>query len=185
MRLFISIEAPPAVIEQSVLIQNTLKQLNIFEGTYVAPQTMHITLAFLGEVADEKLSDIILNLEKLRFKQFEVKTDGIGVNSWHHTTVIWLKILSQELGALASEINSCLKDYVQRENREFKSHLTLARIKNVRNKRLLQDILENLSINPILSWQINEFYLKQSVLSEAGVTHTIIKKFALFNQFPS
>ena len=54
MRLFVSTELQTEII-RIIRIQKELKKLNLFEGTYVRPENLHITFAFFGSVEDEKI----------------------------------------------------------------------------------------------------------------------------------
>ena len=55
VRFFVSIEIPENVIEKIKEIQRVLPE---FEGKFIEPENLHLTLKFLGENSEERLKEV-------------------------------------------------------------------------------------------------------------------------------
>ena len=79
MRVFIAIHFPKEV--QMVLYQRVqdLKKASI-RGRFTRNENMHLTLAFLGEIASERVEEVIkiMNQVASEHTSFEMKLGGLG-----------------------------------------------------------------------------------------------------------
>lgn len=79
MRVFIAIHFPKEV--QMVLYQRVqdLKRASI-RGRFTRNENMHLTLAFLGEIASERVEEVIkiMNQVASEHTSFEMKLGGLG-----------------------------------------------------------------------------------------------------------
>ena len=78
---------------------------------------------------------------------------------------------------LQRQIDEKLKDLFKPEKR-FMSHLTIARIKEIKNKKRFLKELPNIKI-PKIKFQIDNFYLMKSMLTSAGPKYEIISEYKL------
>jgi 2'-5' RNA ligase len=74
-------------------------------------------------------------------------------------------------------VEESLGDLFESEER-FMGHLTIARVKNVRDKKEFLNVLKEINI-PRIKFKINEFYLMSSVLGEKGPKYSVIEKYKL------
>lgn len=176
MRLFVSIELQPEIIQEIIRIQKELKKLNLFEGTYVRPENLHITLAFFGSVEDEKIPIIHERLSSLLLPACDIHLTGLGVNSLSRPHVLWITIDSPLLYNLAHAIGELFPEYA--EQRAFNAHITIARMKKVFSKQQLREFLTALPIAQ-LRWQTGEFSLWQSETFPEGPVYTLIAQYPL------
>ena len=134
VRTFIAFELPENVIACLKNLQYALKRYGI-NIRWVNPENIHLTLKFLGDIPIEKCSEIesAIKLVTKAFEPLALSVKGIGVfPSIKNARVLWTG-LSGEIEILvnlqqnleAQLVNLGLK----KENRPFKAHLTLGRIK--------------------------------------------------------
>lgn len=177
LRLFVSIDMPIAVQEIITSIQQQLKESTLLEGTFVKSADAHLTLHFLGSVAVNKIPSIIQALEHIQMPVLQVCLGNIGVFRTHQQiNIIYLDLINPTLAALAKQINTQLAEFVTKEERQWMSHVTIARIKKVYDRLTLLSILEAIKL-PNVCFEIQEFLLKQSVLSSEGPSYTILARF--------
>lgn len=97
---------------------------------WVNPELFHITLNFLGEVADDKLPNILTLLEKTRrlSPPFSIKLNRTGVfPSWRAPRVLWFGVDRQgerQLQEIATGLG----------NSQLTPHLTVGRVKGALNE---------------------------------------------------
>src|SRR5213082_56367 len=77
MRLFIAIELPSKIRKELKDMQNELRSL-ASTAKWVAPESIHITLKFLGEVPEKRLEEIDESLGGLSWKPFTISVHGAG-----------------------------------------------------------------------------------------------------------
>jgi 2'-5' RNA ligase len=58
LRLFIAIEMPPAWIDALAAVQDQLRRRGLERLRWVRPEGIHLTLAFLGDVAEQRVPDV-------------------------------------------------------------------------------------------------------------------------------
>lgn len=64
------------------------------------------------------------------------------------------------------------------DDKEFSSHITLARVKSVINKEGLVEYIRNMHLKN-LKFEVNEFLLMKSELTEFGPIYRVIERFKL------
>lgn len=172
MRLFISIEIPQEIKKEIEKIQNCLPE---FQGKKTEFENLHLTLKFLGEVSENKLNEIKSALSQVKCSSFETKIYQLGFFSPSQIRIIWLSMSNCEI--LQKEIDEKLSNIFSKEKR-FMSHLTIARIKEVENKKRFIELINKINI-PEMRFQINHFNLMQSYLKSSGPEYKILEKFNL------
>ncbi len=176
VRLFVSIELPEPVIEEVKRIQKELKQLDLFEGTYVRPENLHITLAFFGSVEDAQIPSIHERLSSISLPAYDIKLKALGVNSLSRPHVLWITVEAPLLGTLAEQISELFPEY--REQKPFNGHITIARMKKVLNKSRLKELLTVFPLHEH-AWHAQEFALWQSETLPEGPIYTMMATFPL------
>src|SRR3954447_16915982 len=77
MRLFLAIDLPDAVREHLAGVQSRLKQIGV-KASWTAPTNLHITLKFLGEVAERGVAPLVESLSLVRVAgRIEVAAQGL------------------------------------------------------------------------------------------------------------
>ncbi|MEM4605742.1 MAG: RNA 2',3'-cyclic phosphodiesterase [Candidatus Pacearchaeota archaeon] len=165
MRVFICLEIPKEIKKIIKKIQEDLPE---FEGKKTEEENLHLTLKFLGEVNSEILKKIKESLSKIRFKKFKAKLGKIGVFDDNFVRIVWIKV--ENCNDLQKEIDENLYDIFEKERR-FISHLTIARVKKLKNKN---DFLRKLELIEFSKndFLVDSFYLKESILTKEKPIYT-------------
>lgn len=166
MRLFIAIDIPDPVQQQ-------ISQLYChFHGvSWVPPERLHITLAFLGKVQKNRLPQLNRQLEKVYFEPFTLHCDRFGS---FRSGDIWLGVTPEEqITQLQQTILNVLDEIdMGFEGRPFKPHITLAYTQK-NEEHLVLNVLENRRTFKTLSFQVDHFNLKSSWRRPSGTLHRI------------
>ncbi|SDI40410.1 RNA 2',3'-cyclic phosphodiesterase [Propionivibrio dicarboxylicus] len=101
-----------------------------FGGRPTRAETVHMTLAFLGEQPEVRLADIVAAANTLAFAPFDLPLDRLG--AWRHNRVLWAgcRAAPDALSALATGLHAVLAQADVRfeaESRPFNPHVTLLR----------------------------------------------------------
>ena len=176
MRVFIAIELPEEAKAEIERIQKELKKQNLFEGKLTEKENLHLTLKFLGEIDEAKIEEVKKRLREIKFPAFNAVLREAGVFSEDFVRIVWIKLEGNVTG-LQKEVDSALKGLFKPEFR-FMSHLTIARVKSVKDKKRLIDYLSSAKIKRI-EFPVSGFALKKSELTEKGPIYTDIERFKL------
>ncbi len=172
MRTFISIDIPEEIKGEIIKIQDKLPE---FYGKKIDPENLHLTLKFLGEVNEGKIDKIKRKLGEIDFNKFETEIDSIGIFSEKFIRIVWLHL--KNCDDLQSEINDKLEDLFEKEKR-FMSHLTIARVKHIKNKKEFLEDLRKIEI-PKIKFVVDNFRLKESVLLKEGPRYDTLGEYTL------
>jgi RNA 2',3'-cyclic 3'-phosphodiesterase len=182
-RIFIAVKTEPG--ETLLRIHSSLRSLLASERiTWTDPANIHITLAFLGETEDVliKVVSIMLKQKCTGFGDFSFSLKGTGIfKNYRDPKVIWIGIEhSEELVKLYNEINGGLNDAgFKTEVRPFRPHITLGRIKSIKNPEAMRSALEKYKDAFIQEIQVKEVILYESILKPTGPEYRVIGKFIL------
>ncbi len=187
MRSFVAIELPENIKEFLTGIVSPefpLQGVNI-----VSKENFHITLKFLGDVGEKLIPEIIQILRNVatEFFPFILKITHPGIfPDKYKPRVIWMGTENTEtLKKLARRIDEAMENLgFKREERDFKSHITLARIKNPKNgKYLFEKIRKQFSSLDVnshsLNFTVKEFVLMKSTLTSKGSIYSVLERFSL------
>lgn len=172
MRTFISIDMPEQVKKEIKKIQDSLPE---FFGKKTEFENLHLTLKFLGEISDEKLKKVRERLREIKYKKFETEINEIGVFSEKFVKIIWLHLSNCD--ELQKQIDEKLKELFELERR-FMSHLTVARVKNIEDKKKFLQELKKIKI-PKSKFVVESFNLKKSTLTPEGPVYEILESYEL------
>ena len=145
---------------------------------------MHITLKFLGETQEahiDRIAEVIKeSIENI--KPFKITLENTGVfPKPSYIRIIWIGITGGEnLKIIADYLNNHLVDLgYKKENKVFTPHLTVARVKNPGDRKLLMETIEKYR-NKIFSEEtVEKIYLKKSTLTPKGPIYNTIKEIKL------
>lgn len=180
MRLFVAIEIS-AEIRQRINEFVTRLQSRLTNARWVRPEGLHITLKFLGNVADERRAVIEQALRRINATRFEVSLHRIGVfPNPRSPRVLWVGIDSgRELANLAKEADNVLASLdFEREKRAFTPHVTLARFKEGTRALNVGSALPELDLT-FGTMTATEFHLYESKLSPRGSSYSKLASFQL------
>lgn len=172
MRCFVAVKFPDEILEKIEKIQ---KELPLFKGKLTEKENLHLTLKFLGDIDEKKLDKVKERLRNTRLENFEAEIDSIGVFSEAYVRIIWLHLKGAE--KLQKKIDEILSGLFEKERR-FMSHITIARVKNLDNKKEFLELLNGIKFEKI-EFPINEFFLMKSDLNKKGPVYKVLERFNL------
>jgi RNA 2',3'-cyclic 3'-phosphodiesterase len=180
MRLFIALDLPDAVRRALADLIAQLKPESP-SAHWVRPESMHLTLKFLGETDPQKLDSIRATLAKIHsVRPIELHFCALGFfPNELKPRVLWTAVeASANLFELAAAIEETLEPLgFPRESHGFVPHLTLARINSAKGIENLVRAADALKSYDFGSTQETEFHLFESVLKRSGAEY---KKLATF-----
>lgn len=128
-RLFSAIEIPRRIAERLTTLRSGLSG-----ARWIAPENYHLTLRFIGDVDGATARDFTNALGEIDLPPFELKLNGLGSFGGNKPRNIFVEIEpSPALDALqrANE-RAARKAGLPPEGRNFKPHVTLARLRGAR-----------------------------------------------------
>jgi 2'-5' RNA ligase len=178
VRTFVAVFPPQRVREALFRAARDLPASNAFR--LIGPEKLHITLKFLGNVAEDDLIRVEQALEQLRGRHepFEVSTSGFGAfPSEKKARVLWAGVGdgSGPLRAVAQSVDDLLEPAgFEREKRPYMPHLTLGRARGQGAK------LAGESVDPpALRFSVSSVDLVESVPGKGGVTYSVLETYSL------
>lgn len=182
-RTFIAIKVDPEPLFLN--IDSTLKALLKEERiTWVEPSNLHVTLAFLGDTEEVMINIASILLKKICTDvcEFSFNLQGTGVfRSYNDPRVFWCGIAhSQELINLNKQVMIGLADAGFRmEERYFKPHITLGRIKSIRDISRLKNAVDQFQSTLIQKVFVRDVILFESILKPSGPLYKPLGRFKL------
>ncbi|MHA1778703.1 MAG: RNA 2',3'-cyclic phosphodiesterase [Candidatus Heimdallarchaeaceae archaeon] len=177
-RIFIAIDFDDEEIKKN--IQSVQKELDKTNNALklVNPEIIHLTLAFLGEQTDERVKEVEKILEEIDFSPMKLRLQGIGVfPNMNYIRVIYTEVMGdvEILEGIHKSLKTKLKSKsFKLDSKPFKPHVTIARVKNVRNKENLRLTLNKFQSINIGAMEITSIKLKQSFLRPQGPEYTTL-----------
>ena len=165
------------------------------EARWVRPESLHITLKFIGEQKPDQVAAITERLRSVRGSGFEIQLGGYGFfPTAKAARVFWIGIQAgAALAELAASIDVAVAELgVAREERAFSPHLTLARAGgrsgDPRRRKgdapnsvfaVLQKRLATMGELEFGRMAAEKFFLYESQLSPRGSKYTKLERFGL------
>ena len=152
MRLFLAVELPQelreALSETSALLRDSVR------GRYVAPDSLHVTLAFLGEVMWSEVETLVGLLETVagRHHAFEAALGPLGTFGRARRATLWQGFVAgkDELCALAHDLR-CELSYAGYafDEKTFLPHVTLMRVADVTSGVLPMPVVASATVGRV------------------------------------
>ncbi len=154
IRLFIATPISSEVEKELARIISVLKNAG-GPVKWVEPSNIHLTLKFLGDT-DEKL---IPQLKKIiddiatTYKTVPTTLNTLGAfPNLSRPRVYWIDLRGgdAELGKIAAALDNAIHELgFEKENRPFRSHLTLGRVKFPKNLQRQNEAVKNIRVIPV------------------------------------
>jgi len=151
---------------------------------WVAPERIHLTLKFLGDVDMARVAAVNALLEDAASaRPFALTAGGLGVfPSVKRPRVLWMGVTGEtaRLIDFARLIDARLADLgFEPEKRRFRAHLTLGRFKGKTDPKRLTDVLVSAAGNEGVAFTADRVILFQSELKPTGAVHTPLAAYPL------
>ena len=184
IRTFIAFELPEKIITFISKVQKDLQSRGL-KVKWVRPQNIHLTLKFLGNIneTDTEIVGKAIRESANGYSPISLTTKGIGVfPNIKRPRVIWIGITGQtkQLISLQKGLDEKLDAIgFPKDNRPFKGHLTLARVKGRINPQRLIDAIKYYSEFESETFIADNIYLFKSDLKSSGAVYTKLMSIAL------
>jgi len=178
IRAFIAIKISAEIQAKLRDVQAKLKRSEA-HVSWMSPENTHLTLQFLGNIEEEQVPQIVSQLQEsvklVAPFQFQVGYAGAFPNL-SYPRVIWIGISDDAAGSLKTlqeDISARLaKMGFEQEERRFKPHLTLGRVKSQKNKSNLVRAIEGVVNIWLGEVGVDAIYLIRSDLKPTGAEYT-------------
>lgn len=174
MRTFVAIDLDDDVKRPLAALQARLKP-HCPGLRWVDPAKIHLTLKFIGEIADDRILDIGAALDELaaQCRPFQIAIEQVGVFGQNGPVkVVWVGVSDDEHGALPRCHDLCerLLDPlgIPREHRPFRPHLTLARNRDLRQSETIRRAVELHAELRVGVQEVESVTFYQSILTSRG-----------------
>lgn len=131
-------------------------------------ETLHLTLAFIGDVAPQRLADLIAVGNCVEATPFTLRLDCLG--GWRHNRIVWAGAQScpAPLAGLVERLNGALETAgFAVERRPFAPHVTLLRKAHTQ--------VSARGVEPI-DWRVDGFALVESLQTSAGAHYRTLSE---------
>ncbi len=182
-RLFVAIETDPVVKDGLEAAIEGLEMRGV-RAKWCRRDRFHLTLRFLGHVEVPRIGEVKEALGRAAegFSPIDFTVEGLGAfPNARRPRVIWAGVKEPEAGrmaALARRIGKELKGLgIHGDDKPFKPHLTLGRVKDPAGARGLAEALEKME-TPSFGGERTARSVKlfRSELRPAGAVYTVLKE---------
>ncbi|MFA5077380.1 MAG: RNA 2',3'-cyclic phosphodiesterase [Candidatus Micrarchaeia archaeon] len=171
MRIFVAVDSPPWIKKKLAMTQ---KELPLEGVRLVAPENIHVTLKFLGEVSAKKIPSIEQRLGAIEHEDFEIRVKGLGAfPSEEYVKTVWAGCKGAGLKGLAKKVEDALDEFPKEE---FTGHLTIAR---VTGKAPLKGIFNDYRDFRFGFFNAQKFRLMASALTSSGPKYSVLAQYPL------
>jgi 2'-5' RNA ligase len=194
MRLFIALDIDESIRQRIALFMDGVSPFAP-DARWVTPESLHVTLKFIGEQPDRSVDQIQLALHSVAASTTQIHFRGYGFfPTAKSARVFWIGMdAGPQLAALAATIDDAVAALgIPKEDRAFSPHLTLARsrvgsgaprsLTTDKPNRAFERLQEKLASRPTPEFGTmtpREFFLYQSQLSPKGSKYTKLAAFDL------
>jgi 2'-5' RNA ligase len=129
MRVFIGLDIPDAIRSRIGEYMQSVRELAP-DARWVRTESLHVTLKFVGETAENRVMEIQETLRQVKVPPFEIEFKNVGFfPNPRSPRVFWIGIhASEALPQLAAMMEQKLEKLgIAHEEKTYKPHLTLAR----------------------------------------------------------
>ena len=167
MRVFIAVE----ILKEEILKKIQIFQKNIqIDAKPIKIDQIHFTLEFLGEINQVKYDQVKSVMEKISFSSFDISLKGVGgFPNLKNPHVIWIGIDdngAKKLISIANEIGMKLTELGFENEKKFKPHLTIFRVKKKIND--ISVMMKEYQTVEFGTQTVSKIKVKRSVLSPKG-----------------
>lgn len=178
LRVFIAVDPGKSIRSRCVSLQETLARTST-KVRWVKPESIHVTLLFLGEVDERQLVPVCQSVAQTcaAHDDFVMAVDGVGCfpnRRRPHTIWVGIGAGTQNLVALHDALEPPLMELgYRREDRQYTPHLTLGRVQGPSTPQLTEALTKQ------LAWHggeiaIEEVLIMSSELRADGPIYSVI-----------
>lgn len=179
-RAFISVPIEPngKILSLMEELKRSEKSLKVVDAG-----NLHVTLKFLGDTDPSFDDRIVQAIERVvdGRKIFGAQLRGMGVfPSEKYIKVIWLGVDSSGiLEEISSDLNNVVKKLGFRSEKNFKGHLTLARVNSARGKKKITRLIDANRDTRMMFFPVEAIHLMKSTLTPQGPIYEVVRRVPL------
>jgi len=175
IRAFLAVEPSPEIHRKLVDLKTLLASTGA-AVRWVQDGGLHATVKFLGPVAPEALDRLQKAVAPIGHQQepFAVDIRNLGVfPNLRRPRVLWIGMHAEQLTPLAKEIDKAAATAgFAPESQQFRPHITLGRVKNMRGWSRLEDALKTHWESDLGFCRLTELTAFRSDLRQGGAVYT-------------
>ncbi len=180
IRTFLAIPLLPDVCGRLKDVQAELRRTEA-DVRWEPVEKVHLTLRFIGDVTEELIGRLAPEVERVTRDMHASEMVIAGLGAFPNTNaprIVWAGVEQVAwLSALALSMEQCCRSVgLPAEERPFHPHLTLGRVKGMRNSSRLTEALKTVTFEPIPQ-RCTELLLIKSVLKPEGSVYTPYQRF--------
>lgn len=179
IRTFIAVPLTDAIRHRAIALQDELARTGT-EVKWVEPENLHVTLVFLGEVADKDVPGVcrIAQEAVAGMAPFPASIETVGCfGNPRRPRTIWVGVGqgTQEMVAIHDNLETPLLDLgYRREERKFTPHITLGRVKSDRPADGMAAALREHAGWKGGDMTVSEIHVMGSELTQDGPVYTVL-----------
>jgi 2'-5' RNA ligase len=173
MRCFLAAPVPDATRDSLVRVQEALRRADA-DVRWVSPESLHLTLKFLGEMGGEPLEALRRRLPAATAGRAPLALEVAGLGAFPDRgapKVVWAGCRG-DLAGLEDLVRVLERESVAAgaapEERPFAAHLTIGRARSPRNAARLRAALERERATPYGRLEVSRVVLYRSTLAPDG-----------------
>jgi len=180
LRTFIAIPLPENVISFISGIQERVKAYG-FKASWSRPEGIHLTLKFLGDIdsGDAEIAGEAMSQAVKESLPLSLAAKGLGVfPGIKRPRVIWVGLKGDTFPLI--ELQKKIEEHLKaagfpKEDRPFRGHLTLARIKGETDPKKLAEAMKKFGEAESETFTADQVVLFRSELKPSGAVYTRLK----------
>jgi 2'-5' RNA ligase len=186
-RIFCAVELPDEVrarLQEHIV--RLRKEVPDAAASWSRVENIHLTLKFFGNVEVDRIAKISAAATRTteQFSTFEIEVGKTGVFPRpSRAQVLWIGVNdpSGNLSALQKTFETeCAAAGFEKEDRAYRPHLTIARLRKPESARRLAETHLNMNFEPI-AVKLNDLIIFRSELSSKGSRYTALSHHLLPN----
>ena len=183
IRAFIAVELPEELKKELAELEAQLKKNTPPVVKWVDPNSIHITLKFLGEISTDSIDELMLAIEEAArgIQPFQLEVRELGAfPGLDRAQVLWVGIKGavEKIAQLQKRIEANTAQLgFSRESRAFTPHLTLGRVRDEarpNDRQRLGKLLIDTTFSALHDVDVNEINLIKSQLTPTGPIYSVI-----------
>ncbi len=177
MRCFLAVELPEGLKSSLAGVLQELRTCGA-DVRWVRPEAIHLTLKFLGEIQPQQVEEIHLAVQEVVCCHGPFKMEARGLGCFprlEQPRVVWVGLEGEKwrLEALQRDVEKALVQVgFPMEERPFKPHLTLGRVKSPKSRQALVQRLKNREGIQLGEFMVESVKLFRSELLPSGARYT-------------
>lgn len=179
-RLFAAIEIPAEASEALAALRSPLPG-----AKWVEAANIHLTLRFAGDIDNQVAAEFADGLAAIDADCFELSIAGLGAFGGNDPRTLWAGV--EDSTALAGLARACARAAraagLPAEARNFKPHVTLARMRNARPERVASFLERNARFR-LPPFTVERFVLMSSRPNVGGGPYVVEEAYPLAGSAP-